>query len=125
MTCDPVYVQTDCTLHDAINLMDQKNIHHLPVVDSGKVYGIISMRDIKYAQGIISLDPKTATVAELCQTHVYTASPDTLLDEVAGEMAEHHYGSAVVVQNDKLVGIFTLPDLCQALLKILHDRYHA
>jgi acetoin utilization protein AcuB len=45
----------------------------------------------------------------------YTVGPGTPLDEVVSTMAEKKFGSAVVVQNNKIVGIFTTVDACQAL----------
>ena len=55
-------------------------------------------------------------------THVYAVEPETALDVVADTMAEHKYGSAVVIQNDKVVGIFTTNDACHALADLLHSR---
>jgi acetoin utilization protein AcuB len=44
------------------------------------------------------------------------------LDVVADALAEHKYGSAVVIQNDKVVGIFTTNDACRALSELLRSR---
>lgn len=55
-------------------------------------------------------------------THVYAVDPNTSLDVVAEALAEHKYGSAVVLQNGKVVGIFTTNDACRALAELLHSR---
>jgi acetoin utilization protein AcuB len=52
---------------------------------------------------------------------VYCVSPDAPLVEVAREMAEHKYGSAVVVEGPKVVGVFTTTDALRALVA-LEDR---
>jgi acetoin utilization protein AcuB len=48
--------------------------------------------------------------------------PGAPLDEVAREMAEHKHGSVVIVQNQKVLGIFTSVDACRALYDLLHGR---
>jgi acetoin utilization protein AcuB len=55
-------------------------------------------------------------------THVYAVQPDTTLDVVAEALAEHKYGSAVVLDNEKVVGIFTTNDACRALAELLRSR---
>jgi acetoin utilization protein AcuB len=50
---------------------------------------------------------------------VYSVAPDAPLEEVVAEMGERKYGSAVVMENNKVVGIFTTVDVCRAFAKIL------
>jgi acetoin utilization protein AcuB len=52
----------------------------------------------------------------------YAVSPNTPLDEVATTKAEQKYGSALVVQNEHIVGIFTTVDACRALAELLGTR---
>ena len=122
MTCEPVSIDGRSSVAEAQGLMKEKNIRHLPVMDGPKVIGIVSDRDIHQVTSLLDVDPNKLAVEDICQTHVYSAAPDTPLDHVADEMAEHHYGSAVVVQNGKLVGIFTTVDACAALSQILRQR---
>ena len=124
MTCDPVSINGRSSIAEAQELMKEKNIRHLPVMDGAKVTGIVSDRDIHQVTSLVDVNPNKLAVEDICQTHVYTASPETPLNIVADEMAKHHYGSAVVVQNGKLVGIFTTVDACMALSKVLQERYH-
>jgi len=49
----------------------------------------------------------------------FTVSSDASLAEVCAEMAEHKYGCAVVLQRDKVIGIFTTVDACRALGELL------
>ena len=55
-------------------------------------------------------------------TVVYAVSPESPLDEVVQTMGEHKYGSAVVMQNEKVVGIVTTVDVCRALAELLRTR---
>lgn len=56
------------------------------------------------------------------EQNVYVVSPSAPLDEVAAEMARKKYGSAVVMQNEHVVGIFTAVDALTALAELLHTR---
>ena len=124
MTTQPFFIEKEKTLYEAQKTMAEKRIRHLPVVSEGEAVGIISDRDIKMATGLIGADPKKMLVGNVCHENVYQVSPDTKLHEVAEEMAEKHYGCAVVVSNNKLVGIFTTVDACRAIVDILQQRYH-
>jgi len=53
---------------------------------------------------------------------VYSVTPDTPIDSVVSEMAARKYGSAIVMQNEKVVGIFTTIDVCRAFAELLHTR---
>ena len=112
-------------LKEAVNIMKIKGIHHLPVTVNGQVVGIISDRDIKNALGFVEFDLSKTLIKDVCKDAVYTVEPNMPLDTVAETMAGKHYGSAVVMQNNKLVGIITLIDICKALSFIINERFHS
>jgi acetoin utilization protein AcuB len=120
-TCPQTILPSE-TVSQAHTLMRQHDIRHLPVVVDGRLRGIITDRDVKLIESVRGADPTQVRIDDVMTTHVYTVSPDALLDEVAGEMAAHKYGSAVVVQNGQVVGIFTMVDACSALRDLLHSR---
>lgn len=124
MTTQPFSIEASESLRTASEMMAEKNIRHLPVMKEGEVYGILSERDIKMALGLVEVSLEKLTVEDACHQHAYQVSPDTKLHEVTDEMAAHHYGSALVVQNKHLVGIFTAVDACRAISAILQQRYH-
>ena len=68
------------------------------------------------------VDPEKVLVEDAMSTGVYTVSPDSPIDEVVSEMAAKKYGSAVVLQNNRVVGIFTNVDVCTAFSELLHSR---
>ncbi len=123
MTVQPHSIEPAKSLEDALELMKKYKIRHLPVVRGEKVVGILSDRDIKLVSGFEEVDTAEITVADVCVTKPYVVSPDTPLSDAAEEMASKHYGSAVVVQNDKLVGIFTTVDACRALAAVIRLRH--
>ena len=122
MTYNPYSINDDAAITEAVNLMEDKKIRHIPVMKENKIFGILSDRDIKLALSIADTDPENIKVGDICHAHLYQVAPDAPLNQVANEMAEHHYGCAVVLQNNKLVGIFTAVDACRALATILEQR---
>jgi len=65
---------------------------------------------------------RLVTVSDAMAQSVYSVAPEAPLDEVVSEMASRKYGSAIVMQNEKVVGIFTTVDVCRALADLLHTR---
>jgi acetoin utilization protein AcuB len=122
MTTEPKTINADLTLADAHKIMSAEHIRHLPVLKGGRVVGLLSDRDVSLMMSIEGVDVESATVESAMTEKPYTISPDALLDEVAVEMSENRYGSAVVVQNHHVVGIFTAVDGLRALSELLHTR---
>lgn len=120
MSADPIVVSSDRTLAEAHELMRRHHIRHLPVVDGGRLVGIVSQRDLYLLETLRGVDAGCETIAEAMSNDPYTAAPDAALDEVAREMAEHRYGAAVVVAAGKVVGVFTTVDALRALATLLH-----
>ena len=122
MTTVPHSIGKDQTLERAHEVMRDHRIRHLPVLEGGKLVGIVTERDLHLVETFRDVDPREVRVEEAMSTHVYAVAPDTALDVVADSLAEHKYGSAVVIQNGKVVGIFTTNDACRALAELLHSR---
>ncbi|MEQ1636588.1 MAG: CBS domain-containing protein [Methylococcales bacterium] len=123
--------------HDLIDrvffLINYEKIRHLPVVDKGKVIGIISDRDLYKALG-----PKTNSnaiegsvksselqvvetrVQNIMRRGVITTTPDALVSSAAGIMAEHKIGALPVIDNNKLVGIVSATDILRVFSKLEH-----
>jgi acetoin utilization protein AcuB len=125
MTTTPFAINSEATLAEAMDVMKDKRIRHLPVLKGGKVYGLVSDRDLKSVFAFVGANPKSLRVGDICTDEPYLTKPDALINEVAHEMAARKVGSAVVVDNGKLVGIFTATDACQALSDICDSRFHA
>ena len=122
MTTVPHSIGIEQTLRVAAALMAEHHIRHLPVLHGGTLRGILTDRDLKLIQSLQGVDLDETSVEEAMTEEPYAVLPDTPLDEVVSEMAEKRYGCAVVVQNHKVVGIFTTVDVCHALSELLHSR---
>jgi acetoin utilization protein AcuB len=122
MTTSPHTVGTDQTLAHAHSVLREHRIRHLPVLRGGELVGMLTERDLALIESLRDVAPHTITVEDAMSTSIYRVSPDSPLDEVVSEMAAKKYGSAVVVQNGKVVGILTTVDVCRALSELLRGR---
>ena len=109
------------TLEEAYRLLLEKGIRHLPVMEEGRLVGIITDRDIRLATS--HLNPKGSCpgctrVAEVMTQEVVTAHPLDPVEEAARVMRERKIGSLPVMEDGALVGIVTGIDLLDALLKL-------
>jgi len=119
MTLSPQVVSSAHTLAQAHQIMRERNIRHLPVVDDGRLVGVVSQRDLYLLETLKGVDPAEETVEEAMSPEPFSVSPDAPLEEVALAMAEHKYGSAVVVDQGVVVGLFTTVDALRALAAVL------
>ena len=122
MTTSPHSIGRAQTLAVAHQVMRDHGFRHLPVLEGGKLVGVLTQRDLTLVEALRDVDPTKVTVEEAMTTDVYAVSPDAPLDEVASEMAEHKYGCTIVMQNAQVVGVFTTVDACRALHDLLHGR---
>lgn len=122
MTTVPITIGSDQTLARAEKVMAEHRIRHLPVLEGGKLVGILSDRDVRLVESFKDVDPEKVTVQEAYSEGPFTVSPQAPLTEVCAEMAAHKYGSVLVVDNHKLVGIFTWVDALKAFQKLMETR---
>lgn len=108
-----VYVVNDDDLVSLIEkIMDWKNIHHLPVVNSdNKIVGIIS------ATNLAANTNKDAFVKDLMSSNVIVGFPEMTVEDAEKLMTQNNVACLPILDNDYLVGIFTKNDL----LKIQHN----
>ena len=117
-------VTADQPVLDAVGLMVDRDVRHVPVVSTdGRVIGIISDRDVRTALG----DPLEAlrrgldevellTVASVMTTPVITVRPEALLGEVAQRFINDHVGAIPVTDvTGSLLGIVSYVDIIRAL----------
>lgn len=122
MSTSPHSVGPDQPLSVAHAMMREHAIRHLPVLSGGKLAGIVTLRDLHIIETLRDVDPEKVTVEEAMTQDVYSVDPDAALDEVCAEMAERKLGSTIVMQNGRVVGVFTTVDACRALSELLRGR---
>jgi len=119
MTGSPHAITSRHTLAEAHQTMRDRGVRHLPVIDDGKVIGVVSQRDLYLLETLRGVDAARELVEEAMSSEPYVVEPDAALDEVAEAMALHKHGSALVVEREAVVGIFTTTDALRALVTLL------
>ena len=122
MTVSPVVIGIGDTIADAHRLMRERGIRHLPVLDAGRLVGVVSQRDLYLAESLAGVDPATDTVREAMSGEPYAVPPGAPLEEVAATMAERRLGSAIVVDRGAVIGVFTTVDALRALAGLAGRR---
>ena len=108
MTPFPYSIDMDASLTQAMDMMQEHKIRHLPVMEQGNLVSVLTDRDIKMAlDPSVGLPPRDQlTVRNVCVIDAYIVNTNAPLDRVLLEMAERHIGSALVVKEQKLAGVF-------------------
>jgi acetoin utilization protein AcuB len=115
MTRSPVVVESNERLATVRRKMDQGNFHRVPVVDSGKLVGIVSDRDLREHVGSLEDVKVNGAMTE----PVVSVAPTTMLEEAANLLVKHKIGGLPVVEQGKVVGIITATDLLRAFADVL------
>jgi acetoin utilization protein AcuB len=117
MIKEPVTVSTETTVLEAIKIMQELNIRHLPVVRGGQFAGWLSARDLYGVMLAAMLEE--ITVGEIMNLDPIVVTPDTGLQEAAQLLRAHKIGGVPVLRGRKLVGVLTVIDLLGAFLFML------
>jgi CBS domain-containing protein len=119
MTRDLATLSSHGTLAQAIELCRGVEVRHLPVVEEGRLVGVVSDRDLKRALGIHR--PPETRVDELMTRDVVSLPADSQLLRAAQLMHAHHISAVPIVSGDQLVGILTLSDLLTHCMETLRE----
>lgn len=122
MSTSPHTIGAEQTIAMASKVMAEHRIRHLPVLHGGRVVGMLSQRDVSVIETLKDVDPNVVTVEDAMSGSPYITDAETPLTVVAAEMAEHKYGSAIVMQANHVVGVFTTVDACRVLAEIFETR---
>ena len=110
----------------ANDIMKMKRIRHLPVVEDGKLVGILTQRDLFHAAlssamgfGQKASDEflKTVPAKEVMTDEVITIGPGEDVKEAARRMLEHKIGCLPVVEDGKLVGLIAESDFLRLVVE--------
>ncbi len=126
MTTNPIAIEPKTTLPEAHKLMTEHHIRRLPVVDEGKVVGILTLGDVREASpsGATSLSifELNYLLAKLTVDKIMTRDPVTIaaaatISEAARLMLTHKIAGLPVVDDGQLVGIITESDIFRVLVQ--------
>lgn len=131
MTSQVFTVTPNESILNAMNLMKSKNFNRLPVLNNGKLVGIVTDGDLRAASPspITSLSKfemnellSKVTIKDVAVKKVITCSPDTMIEDAALLMRDHKIGALPVLEDEKLVGIITQNNILDAFLDIMGSR---
>ena len=98
-------------LRDAARTMREGDFGSMPVVDDGRLVGILTDRDIVVRGVAEGLDPTVARVGDVASRTPVAVAPDQDLDEAVELMAEHRVRRLPVVDDGRLVGVVSQADV--------------
>jgi acetoin utilization protein AcuB len=129
MHTDLVTVSPETTLVEAMEILNEKRIAHLLVVDKkNKLLGLVSDRDLKqnWASPATTLSTHElnylltkVTVNMIMIKKYVSVTPSTTIERAALVLQEHRIGALPVMEEDKLVGIITTTDVMGVLLEAI------
>lgn len=120
----------DTTLAEALAITRAHSIRHLPILENGRLVGLLSDRDLRLAippawasqheELLAALNDRT--VGEIMVTEIIAVHPDTPVEDAARLLYTHRIGCLPVLDGDDLVGIITETDLLRAFTEIFGAR---
>jgi CBS domain-containing protein len=114
MTSNPTAITPDTTVQEAARLMKSEDVGALPIVEDGRLTGVITDRDLAI-RGIAEGRGAETTVRELASKDIVTIDPLQSLEDAARLMAERQVRRLPVVEEDgRLVGILAQADVAAA-----------
>jgi acetoin utilization protein AcuB len=119
MIKDPITISDRTSVQEAIHLMQDNSIRHLPIVNrSKKLSGWVTLADMK--QGLVPAMVTGLSVADLMIKNPITMHPDADVEVAARIIYEKKIGGMPVVDdNNKVVGIITVTDILNAFINIM------
>jgi acetoin utilization protein AcuB len=119
MTSRPVTIDSATTLAAAERLMRVHQIRHLPVVDAGRLVGLLVAHDVHMLELVGRLDLESVIVGSVMIRDPFTVRESEPLDRVVDVMAGRKLDAVVVMDLLGVRGIFTAVDACEALASVL------
>jgi len=128
MTTDLVTLPDSATVQDAIQLMAEKHIRHIPVVDAaGALIGLVTHRDVLASTDSTlraqdqRQNPALVPLSKIMTRNVSTVEETTNLRNAALHIQKHKYGCLLVVTQGKLRGIITNSDFVAVAINLLQQ----
>lgn len=117
MTALPQTIGTTGNLHLAKLLMEENSCHHLPVLEGGRLVGVLSYIDLSLV--LLTSKSKDYNVGDVMTSSPFIVDPTTSTNEVAAKMLEQKISSAIVqAKGDQPWGIFTNTDALKIVAEL-------
>ncbi|MGC8829880.1 MAG: CBS domain-containing protein [Verrucomicrobiia bacterium] len=110
-------ISPEATVFEAIKMLSDKNIGALLVMEGEKLVGILSERDYTRKVALLGRSSKETRVRDIISTNLITVTPQHTVEECMRLMTEHKVRHLPVVENQKVVGIVSIGDLVNWIIK--------
>jgi len=111
-------ITPDTLVYRALQLLDEKRIGALPVVEKGELVGIVSERD--YARKVIleGKSSKETHTKEIMSTKIYVVTPDSTMEECMALMNEQRIRHLPVIEKgtNRLLGVISIGDVLKSII---------
>jgi CBS domain-containing protein len=112
-------VEPATSVADLVASLAEHNVGALPVLDGGRLTGIVSERDVVRRLHLGGAGLLQLRVADIMSTSVTTCRPTDKIEDIARVMTERRFRHMPVVEGDALVGIVSIGDLVKARIDLL------
>ena len=107
-------IEPTATVHQALELMAEKEVGALPVVEGGQLVGIFSERD--FARTAIRHDCLNLPVSDLMTHNVITISPEQSIEECMALITDERIRHLPVVDDGQLIGLVSIGDIIKTMI---------
>lgn len=114
----------NATVFEAIQMMADKNIGALLVMDQGKLVGIISERDYTRKVALKGKSSRETPVRDILNGNIFRVSPSHSVAECLRLMTDHRVRHLPVLEGDKVVGIVSIGDLVNWVISAQSSTIH-
>lgn len=104
------------SVYEALELMAQRDIGAVPVVENGRLVGIFSERDYARKVALQGRASRSVTVGELMTTKVFYVKPEQSIEECMALMTDKHVRHLPVLADGQLIGIITIGDAVKSII---------
>ena len=122
MTKDVVCISPEQYLLDVKHIYENKKFHHhIPVVENGRLVGMVSLIDFMYNIGGAGIKDDNKVYRELMVKDIMTKNPfyltvDATIEDVSNVLAKGYYHAVPILNNEKIVGIVSTADIIKLFL---------
>lgn len=112
---DLFFVNPDDSISDAINMLEQKDIGALMVIDNGKITGMFSERD--YTRKSKKKCENCSKVSDYMSSQIIVVNPDTTINECMALMTQKRVRHLPVLDKNEIKGLVSIGDIVNAIIK--------
>lgn len=110
-------IDPEASVYDAIEIMAEKEVGALAVVEAGKLVGVVTERDYARKVALQGRSSKGTRIKDIMTSRVAYARPDQSVEECMAVMTEKRIRHLPVMEGDKLLGIISIGDLVKAIIE--------